>query len=58
MRQVAEGVKTTRSVHDLAQRTGIEMPISQAIYRVLYEDRPVRQIMSDLLGRPPRHELG
>lgn len=58
MRQVAEGVKTTRSVHDLAQRMGVEMPISQAIYRVLYEDRPVRQIMSDLLGRPPRHELG
>ena len=58
MRQVAEGVKTTRSVHDLAARIGVEMPISQAIYRVLYEDRPVRQIMSDLLGRPPRHELG
>ena len=35
-----------------------EMPISQAIFRVLYEDRPVRQIMSDLLGRPPKHELG
>lgn len=58
MRQVAEGVKTTRSVHDLAARVGVEMPISQAIYRVLYQDRPVRQIMSDLLGRPPRPELG
>lgn len=58
MRQVAEGVKTTRSVHDLSRRVGVEMPISEAIYRVLYEDRPVRQIMSDLLGRPPRHELG
>lgn len=58
MRQVAEGVKTTRSVHDLAARVGVEMPINQAIYRVLYEDRPVRQIMSDLLGRPPRAELG
>lgn len=58
MNQVAEGVRTTRSVHDLAQKLGVEMPISQAIFRVLYEDRPVRQIMSDLLGRPPKHELG
>jgi glycerol-3-phosphate dehydrogenase (NAD(P)+) len=58
MQQVAEGIKTTRSVYDLAQKIGVEMPISAAIYRVLYEDRPVRQVMSDLLGRPPRHELG
>ncbi len=58
MQQVAEGIKTTRAVHDLASRVGVEMPISEAIYRVLYEDRPVRQVMSDLLGRPPRHELG
>ncbi len=58
MQQVAEGIKTTRSVYDLARRVGVEMPISEAIYRVLYEDRPVRQVMSDLLGRPPRHELG
>jgi glycerol-3-phosphate dehydrogenase (NAD(P)+) len=58
MKQVAEGIKTTQSVHDLASRVGVEMPISQAIYRVLYQERPVRQVMSDLLGRPPRHELG
>lgn len=58
MKQVAEGIKTTRSVHDLAARVSVELPISTAIYRVLYEDRPVRQIMTDLLGRPPRAELG
>lgn len=58
MKQVAEGIKTTRSVHELAARVGVEMPISAAIYKVLYEDHPVRQVMTDLLGRPPRHELG
>ena len=58
MRQVAEGIRTTRSVHDLAAKVGVEMPISAAIYRVLYENQPVGQVMSDLLGRPPRHELG
>jgi glycerol-3-phosphate dehydrogenase (NAD(P)+) len=58
MNQVAEGVKTARSLHDLARRLHVEMPISEAIYKVLYEDRPVRQVMWDLLGRPPKHELG
>lgn len=58
MKQVAEGIKTTRSVHELSARVGVEMPISAAIYKVLYEDHPVRQVMTDLLGRPPRHELG
>ena len=58
MQQVAEGIKTTRSVRDLAVRIGVEMPISAAIYKVLYEDHPVGQVMTDLLGRPPRHELG
>ena len=58
MRQIAEGIRTTRSVHDLAAKVGVEMPISAAIYRVLYENQPVGQVMSDLLGRPPRHELG
>jgi glycerol-3-phosphate dehydrogenase (NAD(P)+) len=58
MKQVAEGIKTTRSVRDLAARVGVEMPISDAIYKVLYQDHPVGQVMTDLLGRPPRHELG
>jgi glycerol-3-phosphate dehydrogenase (NAD(P)+) len=58
MKQVAEGIKTTRSVRDLAARVGVEMPISAAIYKVLYQDHPVGQVMTDLLGRPPRHELG
>ncbi|HNN49532.1 MAG TPA: NAD(P)H-dependent glycerol-3-phosphate dehydrogenase [Pseudomonadota bacterium] len=58
MKQVAEGIRTVRSVHDLAAKVGVEMPISAAMYRVLYEGKPVGQVMSDLLGRPPRHELG
>lgn len=58
MKQVAEGIRTVRSVRDLAARVSVEMPISAAMYRVLYEDQPVGQVMSDLLGRPPRHELG
>ena len=42
MKQVAEGVKTTKSAHDLAERLGVEMPITRSMYRVLYEDQPAK----------------
>jgi glycerol-3-phosphate dehydrogenase (NAD(P)+) len=57
MKQVAEGVKTTRSAYDLAARLGVEMPITNSMYRVLYEDQPARDALADLLGRQPKHEL-
>ncbi len=57
MKQVAEGVKTTKSAHDLAARLGVEMPITSTMYRVLYENVPAREAVSDLLGRAPKHEL-
>ena len=57
MSQIAEGVKTTKSAHDLAQRLGVEMPITGAIYRILYEDQPAREAVSALMGRAPKHEL-
>jgi glycerol-3-phosphate dehydrogenase (NAD(P)+) len=57
MSMVAEGVFTTRSVHDKAQRMGIEMPITNEIYRVLYEDKDPLQAVNDLMLREPRSEL-
>jgi glycerol-3-phosphate dehydrogenase (NAD(P)+) len=57
MSQVAEGVKTTKSAHDLAARLGVEMPITEAMYRVIYDDVPAVQVMAELLGRAPKHEL-
>lgn len=52
-REVAEGVKTCRSAHDLARRFGVEMPITEAMFRVLYEgespDTAIRQLMSRAL---------
>jgi glycerol-3-phosphate dehydrogenase (NAD(P)+) len=58
MKQVAEGVKTTRSAHDLARKMGVEMPITHAMFRVLYEDQPAQDALIELLGRSPKHELG
>jgi glycerol-3-phosphate dehydrogenase (NAD(P)+) len=57
MSQVAEGVKTTKSAHDLANRLGVEMPITHAMYRLLYEDLPAFEVLIELLGRAPKHEL-
>src|SRR5262249_36238222 len=56
MQMVAEGVYTTRSVHDRAMRMGIEMPITSEIYRVLYEDKDAMQAVSDLMRREPSSE--
>jgi glycerol-3-phosphate dehydrogenase (NAD(P)+) len=57
MSQVAEGVKTTKSAHDLANRLGVEMPITHSMYRLLYEELPAFEVLIELLGRAPKHEL-
>ncbi|NCA69402.1 MAG: NAD(P)-dependent glycerol-3-phosphate dehydrogenase [Sphingobacteriia bacterium] len=56
--QEVEGVITARSMHRLAVRLGIEMPISEQVYRVLYEDVSPEQATRALLEREPRAELG
>lgn len=48
---VAEGVKTARSAYDLSLRLGLDLPIIAETYRVLYEDKPVRQAVTDLMSR-------
>jgi glycerol-3-phosphate dehydrogenase (NAD(P)+) len=52
MKAVAEGVKTTKAVHRLAQRYNIDMPITRGMYHVLYEDRSVADAVAEVLGRP------
>jgi glycerol-3-phosphate dehydrogenase (NAD(P)+) len=48
---VAEGVKTTKSAYDLSVKLGVDMPITGEVYRVLYEDKPPRQAVVDLMTR-------
>ncbi len=55
--QVAEGVRNARSVYDLAARLGVEMPISQTVYRMLYQGVPAQAAVRDLLGRETKAEL-
>lgn len=56
--QVAEGVMTTRSAHQLAEKTGVQLPITEQIYQMLYEDKPPAEALADLMGRQRRAERG
>jgi len=57
MTGVAEGVSTTVAVWNIAQQLGLEMPITEKIYQILYVGLDPRQIMIELLGNGGRHEL-
>ncbi len=50
--QVAEGVVSCRSVRDLAHRHGIEMPITEAVYRVCYLHMAPTDLIRALMDRP------
>lgn len=56
MNAVAEGVQTSRSVCDLARQIGIEMPITQQVFRVLFEGLSPRDGTDALMRRPARDE--
>jgi glycerol-3-phosphate dehydrogenase (NAD(P)+) len=51
MTAVAEGVTTAKSVHDRVQPMGLEMPITRAVYRVLYEGVPPAEAVTELMSR-------
>jgi glycerol-3-phosphate dehydrogenase (NAD(P)+) len=56
MEAVAEGVATTRSIYELAEEKGIEMPITAEVYRVLFEAKSPAEATDSLMQRPPRGE--
>ena len=57
MTSVAEGISTTVAVWNMAQQLGLEMPITEKIYQVLYNSVEPQQVITDLLGAGGRHEL-
>jgi glycerol-3-phosphate dehydrogenase (NAD(P)+) len=58
MTMVAEGVRTTRSTHDLAARYGVEMPITEQVYQVLFESADPFDAITQLMTRDARPERG
>lgn len=57
MREVAEGVRTTRAVHLLAARLNVAMPITEQVHSVLYEGRAVGDAAEALMTRPLKDEF-
>lgn len=56
MSMVAEGVRTTESVYDLARRHQIEMPITAAIYSILFEGKKPEDAVDELMTRDAKRE--
>jgi glycerol-3-phosphate dehydrogenase (NAD(P)+) len=57
MSMVAEGVETARSARDLAHRVGVEMPITEEVFRVLFEGKPPQAALGNLMGRTLKAEV-
>jgi len=57
MKEVAEGVRTTRAIKLLAERRGVELPITNEVHAVLYESKSVRAAVESLMARPLRDEF-
>lgn len=56
MNMVVEGIYTTNSVYHLAKQQNVDMPITNALYKVLFEDNPVKDSVKDLMGRDKKSE--
>ncbi len=53
---VAEGVKTSKAICELAQKLGIEVPVSNAIYEAVYTDITPQELLSKLMNRKLKEE--
>jgi glycerol-3-phosphate dehydrogenase (NAD(P)+) len=56
MEMVAEGVETAKSVNDLSNEIGIEMPITEQVYKILFEEKNPHTAVADLMLRNSKPE--
>jgi len=54
---VAEGVPNTLSIYESAREAGVETPIIDAVFKILYEDKPVAEALDELFNRDPKPEI-
>ena len=54
---LAEGYYTADAVHRIAQANGIDMPICEGVYRILYENADAKEVMTSLFARPLKKEF-
>ncbi|THB75087.1 MAG: NAD(P)-dependent glycerol-3-phosphate dehydrogenase [Gammaproteobacteria bacterium] len=54
--QAIEGLRTAKEVYSLSKNLNIELPICEQVYKVIYENKPAKEAVNDLLNRPPKAE--
>lgn len=55
-KQVVEGIYTVKALHEWGQRSGVEMPITEAVWRVVYQGERPLEVLSVLMGREAKPE--
>jgi glycerol-3-phosphate dehydrogenase (NAD(P)+) len=56
MTMVAEGVRTVAGVRELARSLGVEMPLTEQVYSILFEGRPASEAVEALMARAAKSE--
>ena len=56
MDMVAEGVKTTKSVYDLSKKHNVDMPISNWVYNILFNEKDPKSEVIELMTRDLKNE--
>jgi len=56
MYAVAEGVETSRSASELAKKVGVDAPITNEVYKILFEDKDAIKATTDLMSRDMKEE--
>ncbi len=57
MGMVVEGVRTAKAAYQLSSKLGVQMPITEAIYNILFNDVDAKSAVDDLMGRTKTHEM-
>ncbi|RKL67604.1 NAD(P)H-dependent glycerol-3-phosphate dehydrogenase [Salipaludibacillus neizhouensis] len=57
MGMVVEGIRTTKATYQLAEQTGVDMPITKELYQVLFHDKTPEDAVTELMGRVKKHEV-
>lgn len=56
MNMVAEGVFTAKAAYNLSKKLGVNMPIAEEVYKILYENKPAKESVEDIMGRDLKDE--
>ena len=57
MGMVVEGVRTTKAAYELSQKLGVDMPITAALYQILFENKNPKDVVEMLMNRDLRNEV-